>query len=554
MIKKHFKKALALTMTAAMMAAGMPAIGELAVVEAAISDSSNVEVMSTCNTRYTYDTVVKYTAGRDVQTDGIYIAITYNADYNSSNANAINETTIKTVNRGSKGIVYTSGKLSTADGEKYITVGDLGTTKEGDYTVWYMVGSSLNSSSFTLVKGPVINAANFKTFGNGFEMRFKNDNEYVSYTWTVYDKLPTDTTASTPDSNSGSGIENNTEITISSNSLEKNKTYYLVLEVTGDTSGAKCCYGSGSNKYYQFHTNNDDTTASGDNTQGSSSSSSSSSSSGTAKPTKVTNSDGSVTETSITNQGTVKTKNVETTWYTDKAKTTKDRIHTINTVTDSTTGETKMRDTDKQGDGSYIETYIAVQKDKSYYIESTEATASGTKSVTAATYSAAGKITAVAERTLNKNNETTFETNYKIGSGNKLTVSKITSSKATLDISDLVTVSVLKNYKDTTGIETSEKEYSVTAIGDKVLKGNKKVKKITINSDIKTIGKNAFAKAKNLKSIEIAGPLTKVGKGAFTGISSKATITVIASKAKFNSTKKLLKKAGVAKTVNIKRA
>ena len=552
MKKKSFKKLLALSLATAMVATGFPVVSEMPVVEAAIADYSNVEVLSTINNRYPSDTVIKYTAGRDVQADGIYIAITYNSEYNSSN-NPIDAEKIKTIQKGN-GVVYTN-KLTTADGEKYITVSDLGTTKEGDYTVYYMYGGSLNQGTFTMVKGPVITNAKFETFGNGFEMRFKNDNEYFSYTWTVYDKLPTDTSASTPDSNSGSGVEDNYEAIISSNSLEKNKTYYLVLEVTGDTSGAKYTYGSGTTKYYQFHTKNDDTEASGENTSGSSSSSSSSSSSGssTLTTTKKQNSDGSVTETTTSKTGTQTTKVVSTTW-TDKTTKKVERSHVINTVTDSTTGETKMRDTDKQGDGSYIENYIVVQKDKSYTIESTEATSSGTKSVTAAAFSASGAITAVAERTLNKNNETTFETNYKVSSGKKLTVSKITSSKATIDISDLVTVSSMTSFKDTEGIVTKDTDYQVNAIGAKVLKGNKKVKKIIINSDIKTIGKNAFSKAKNLKTIELAGPLTKVGKGAFNGINSKATITVIASKAKFKDTKSLLKKAGVAKTVKIKKA
>ena len=554
MKKKSFKKLLALSLATAMVATGFPVVSEMPVVEAAIASSSNVEVSSVCNNRYPSDTVVKYNVGSDIQNGSeMYIVVTYNSDYNSSN-NPINETTIKTIGTGN-GVVKVVKETSPQDGDKYLTVSDLGTTKEGDYTVYYMIGSSLNQSTFNMVKGPVITNAKFETFGNGFEMRFKNDNEYFSYTWTVYDKLPTDTSASTPDSNSGSGVEDNYEAIISSNSLEKNKTYYLVLEVTGDTSGAKYTYGSGTTKYYQFHTKNDDTEASGENTSGSSSSSSSSSSSGSSTPTttKKQNSDGSVTETTTSKTGTQTTKVVSTTW-TDKTTKKVERSHVINTVTDSTTGETKMRDTDKQGDGSYIENYIVVQKDKSYTIESTEATSSGTKSVTAAAFSASGAITAVAERTLNKNNETTFETNYKVSSGKKLTVSKITSSKATIDISDLVTVSSMTSFKDTEGIVTKDTDYQVNAIGAKVLKGNKKVKKIIINSDIKTIGKNAFSKAKNLKTIELAGPLTKVGKGAFNGINSKATITVIASKAKFKDTKSLLKKAGVAKTVKIKKA
>ena len=147
-----------------------------------------------------------------------------------------------------------------------------------------------------------------------------------------------------------------------------------------------------------------------------------------------------------------------------------------------------------------------------------------------------------------------------LAEGNKVTVKKITSKKATVEISDVVTARKVTKYNtDTTknqkdcGITTEDVECSVTGIAANALKGNTKAKKVIISSDIKTIGKNAFKGAKNLKTVEIGGPLNSVGKGAFSGINKNATIKIEASKAKFAATKKLIKASGVAKTVKIKR-
>ena len=95
-------------------------------------------------------------------------------------------------------------------------------------------------------------------------------------------------------------------------------------------------------------------------------------------------------------------------------------------------------------------------------------------------------------------------------------------------------------------------KYKVTAVSKNAFKNNKKVKQVTIDKNVKNIGKNAFYGCKNLKKVTIkTTKLTKktVGKNAFKGIHKKATIKV--PKKKLNAYKKILKNAGISKSVKV---
>lgn len=92
--------------------------------------------------------------------------------------------------------------------------------------------------------------------------------------------------------------------------------------------------------------------------------------------------------------------------------------------------------------------------------------------------------------------------------------------------------------------------YKVTSIAKNAFKNNKKLKKIVIGSNIKTIDANAFSGCKNLKSITIKSKNVKtIGKNSFKGIKSNAKIKVPVSKVK--KYKKLLECKGLKKTVKI---
>ena len=96
--------------------------------------------------------------------------------------------------------------------------------------------------------------------------------------------------------------------------------------------------------------------------------------------------------------------------------------------------------------------------------------------------------------------------------------------------------------------------YKVTGIADNALKGNKKVTKVTISSNVNTIGKMVFYGCKKLKTVTIESKeLTSktVSKKAFKGM-AKAT-TIMVPKNKLKAYKKLFKSKGLSSKVKIKK-
>ncbi len=94
--------------------------------------------------------------------------------------------------------------------------------------------------------------------------------------------------------------------------------------------------------------------------------------------------------------------------------------------------------------------------------------------------------------------------------------------------------------------------YKVTAVADKALAGNKKVKKVVLGVNVTSVGKNAFAKCKNLKKIEVKSSQwnkKSVGKNAFKGTSKKLVVKV--PKKLASAYKKYVKGKG-NKTVRVK--
>lgn len=114
-----------------------------------------------------------------------------------------------------------------------------------------------------------------------------------------------------------------------------------------------------------------------------------------------------------------------------------------------------------------------------------------------------------------------------------------TSSKGQVAIPDTVTI--------------NGKTYQVTAVTANAFHGNKKITKIVIGKNVKTIGKCAFKGCKSLKDITIKGKnLKKVGKNAFQGIDPYAVVKAPAKK--YNEYRKLLKKKGFGRYVRITKA
>ena len=86
-------------------------------------------------------------------------------------------------------------------------------------------------------------------------------------------------------------------------------------------------------------------------------------------------------------------------------------------------------------------------------------------------------------------------------------------------------------------------DYIITEIGNNAFKKNKKITKVIIGKNIKSIGKNAFKGCKKLKTLQIKSTkLKKVGKNAIKGTSKK--LVVKTPKSKKASYEKKFKKAG----------
>ena len=99
-------------------------------------------------------------------------------------------------------------------------------------------------------------------------------------------------------------------------------------------------------------------------------------------------------------------------------------------------------------------------------------------------------------------------------------------------------------------VEIDGVTYKVTKIADNAFKGNKTVTKVTIGSNIKTIGKNAFSGATKLKKVTIGKNVTEIEANAFKGLTKATTIKV--PKKKLEAYKKLFKSRGLSSKVTVK--
>ena len=75
-------------------------------------------------------------------------------------------------------------------------------------------------------------------------------------------------------------------------------------------------------------------------------------------------------------------------------------------------------------------------------------------------------------------------------------------------------------------IEVDGVTYKITRIDDKAFKGNKKVTKVIVGSNITTIGKKAFCGATKLKIVTIGKNVAEIGARAFKGCVSLTSVTL----------------------------
>ena len=132
----------------------------------------------------------------------------------------------------------------------------------------------------------------------------------------------------------------------------------------------------------------------------------------------------------------------------------------------------------------------------------------------------------------------------------------VTVQGATVEYKGTVNKSV-KTVSIPSSVKINGITYKVTSIAAGALKNNKKVAKVTVGSNVKIIGKQAFFGCKNLKSIIIKSKkLTEksIGAKAFSkaGSSNYKKLIVKAPKNKIKEYQKLLKKKGLNSKVKIK--
>lgn len=132
---------------------------------------------------------------------------------------------------------------------------------------------------------------------------------------------------------------------------------------------------------------------------------------------------------------------------------------------------------------------------------------------------------------------------YKIISKSKKTVQYVKPVKK-----NIISVNIPSTVK------ISGKRYKVTGIAANAFKNYKKLKKVTIGTNINKIGKKAFYGCSSLKNIKVkTSKLTnsRIGRQAFKGIHKKSVIKV--PKRQLKTYKKILKTKGIGKKVKIKK-
>jgi hypothetical protein len=128
---------------------------------------------------------------------------------------------------------------------------------------------------------------------------------------------------------------------------------------------------------------------------------------------------------------------------------------------------------------------------------------------------------------------------------------KISKTGASLEVKLVTAKKGIKTAVVPETVKYKGKVFKVTGIGKNAFKGNKKLSKVIIGKNVKTIEANAFAGCSGLKSFTFKGTaVSKIGSKAFKGTGTKVKVTV--PKKSFAKYKKMLIKGGLSKKVTVK--
>ena len=129
----------------------------------------------------------------------------------------------------------------------------------------------------------------------------------------------------------------------------------------------------------------------------------------------------------------------------------------------------------------------------------------------------------------------------------------ISKSKKTVQYEKTVNKNII-SVTIPSSIKLNGKRYKVTGIAANAFKNCKKLKKVTIGTNVNSIGKRTFYGCSKLRTIKVkTSKLTgsRVGKQAFKGLNKKAVIKV--PKKQLKAYKRLFRAKGVGKKVTIKK-
>lgn len=152
------------------------------------------------------------------------------------------------------------------------------------------------------------------------------------------------------------------------------------------------------------------------------------------------------------------------------------------------------------------------------------------KSVISPTYTKKGTITYICKRCKEKKAVTTKKLAYpKVGTRYTISGSTYKVTKAGAEVMVYKTSKAARSVTIPATIKAKGITYKVTSIGAKAFNSNKKLKKVTIGTNIAKISNNAFYKCRSLKTVIIKSVLlTKktANKKAFKGVNKKMVIKV----------------------------
>jgi len=113
----------------------------------------------------------------------------------------------------------------------------------------------------------------------------------------------------------------------------------------------------------------------------------------------------------------------------------------------------------------------------------------------------------------------------------------------------------LKQIKIATEVTIDGTTYMVTAIDKNAFKGNKKITKVTIGKNVKSIGANAFKNCTKLKQVSCNSKvLNNIGKNAFAGDKKLSKVIIKSTKLKKVGKKAFLRKGGKKLTFKVPKA